>query len=260
MDYSSTELIWVAVSVLLLGMSKGGFPVGSIALPVIVLVWPDEAEAGRSAIAFMLPVLCVMDIFAVSFYRRHVDWRRIVPLLPGMLLGVAVASVLFVSPHNPLLSVSDRGIKLLIGVIGLLFTGYHAFRSRLIIRLAAHTPGRILQWTYGVGAGITSTIAHAAGPLMQMYFLPQHMPKLQFAGTTAAFFLVLNFVKVLPFWMLGRFSRDGVVLGIKLLPIIPLGVVLGYILVRILPQKLYRRFIYTVLAITSGTLVIKALG
>jgi uncharacterized membrane protein YfcA len=260
MDYTTAELFWIALSILLLGMAKGGFPVGSIALPVIVLAWPDETAAARGAVAFMLPMLCIMDVFAVGFYRRQIEWRRIVPLFPGMLIGVALASILFVSPNNPTLSVSDRGLKLLIGLIGLGFTAYQFYRTRILARIEAHQPGRLLQWVYGLGTGVTSTVAHAAGPVMQMYLLPQHLPKLRFAGTNAAFFLVLNLVKVLPFWMLGRFSHDGLALGVKLLPVIPVGVLLGYGLVRLVPQKFYQRFLYIVLGVTSALLVLKALG
>ncbi len=260
MDYTTAELGWIGLSILLLGMSKGGFPVGAIALPVIVLVWPDEAAAARSAVAFMLPMLCVMDIFAVAFYRRQIDWRRILPLFPGMLAGVAIASVLFVSPGNPILAISDRGLKLLIGLIGIVFTVYQFTRTKILARLEAHHPGRVMQSVFGLGAGVTSTLAHAAGPVLQMYLLPQHLAKLRFAGTTAAFFFVLNLVKVAPFWMLGRFSRDGLMLGVKLLPVIPVGVVLGYVLVRLVPQHVYRRVNYVVLGVTSAVLVVKALG
>ncbi len=259
MDYTTAELFWIGLSILLLGMSKGGFPVGAIALPVIVLVWPDQAASARAAVAFMLPMLCVMDVFAVVFYRRQIEWRRIVPLFPGMLVGVALAAVLFVSPRNPLLAVSDRALKLLIGLIGITFTIYQFCRTRILARLEAHHPGRIMQSVFGFGAGLTSTLAHAAGPVLQMYLLPQHLPKLRFAGTTAAFFFVLNLVKVGPFWVLGRFSHDGLMLGVKLLPVIPLGVVIGYLLVRAVPQHVYRRFLYIVLGITSAILVLKAL-
>lgn len=260
MEYTPPELCWIGLSILLLGMSKGGFPVGAIALPVIVLVWPDQAAAARSAVAFMLPMLCVMDVFAVAVYRRQIEWRRIVPLFPAMLVGVAIASILFVSPSNPLLAISDRGLKLLIGVIGIVFTFYQFYRTRILARLEAHQPGRVMQSIFGLGAGVTSTIAHAAGPVLQMYLLPQHLPKLRFAGTTAAFFFVLNLVKVGPFWALGRFSRDGLMLGVKLLPVIPVGVALGYVLVRLVPQHIYRRFLYVVLGVTSTVLVVKALS
>ena len=73
-SYELTNLIWVGVCLLLLGMSKGGFPVGSIALPLLVLIWPHGKEPAKAAVAFLLPVLCCMDIFAMMFYWRRIRW------------------------------------------------------------------------------------------------------------------------------------------------------------------------------------------
>ncbi|MDP6491604.1 MAG: hypothetical protein QGH42_07660 [Kiritimatiellia bacterium] len=55
-------------------------------------------------------------------------------------------------------------------------------------------------------------------------------------------------------------SKGGFPVGVIALPVIPVGVALGYLLVRLVPQHVYRRFIYVVLGVTSLVLVVKALG
>ena len=125
--YAALDLFWIGLSLFLIGMSKGGFPVGAIALPVLILVWPTQAQAARAAVGFMLPMLCVMDIVALSFYWRKVQWRRLVFLMPATLAGVAVASFLFVSDEAALIAVSDRALKISIGFLGLWF--YRPFAS-----------------------------------------------------------------------------------------------------------------------------------
>ena len=193
--YSLVELAWIALCIMLIGMSKGGFPVGSIALPALILIWPGQVEPAKTVVAFMLPVLCVMDVVALAFYRGHILWRRLVPMLPGTLLGVAVGSMLFVSKEAAMLTVSDRWLKLCIGVLGIGFVLYYATRKWILRRLdAGATPGRAKTGTLGFLAGFTSTLAHAAGPVLQMYLLPQRLAKLHFAGTTVAFFFLLNLV------------------------------------------------------------------
>ena len=258
---SASATVWTCVSVLLLGMSKGGLPVAPVALPILILVWPDRDAAARQAVAFMLPLLCVMDIVALAFYRRRIRWRLLTPLMPGMLAGVAAGSVLFVSEHDALLTVSDRALKLLIGVLGLLFVLHRAGQALLSAR---RQPDDGTSWkrasAFGFVAGITSTLAHAAGPVMQMFFLPQNLPKLVFAGTSAAFFFVLNLTKLVPFACYGRFSREDLVLGLRLLPLIPLGVAAGYAVVHALQPKHYVGIIYATLAATSVVLIAKALG
>ncbi len=258
-QHNPTELVAVGLSLLLLGMNKGGFPVGSIAIPLLVLVWPSQSSAARGAVGFMLPMLCLMDIVAVTLYRKEIEWKMLRHILPGSLVGVAIASVLFVSEHNAFIAVSDQALKIAIGALGLLFVGYFATRKWIFAQLHHATKP---NWTagtgYGIVAGITSTLAHAAVPVMQMYLLPQHLPKMRFAATMAAYFFILNFVKMIPFTLMGRIQVDNLKLGLVMLPVLPVGVLLGHALVKITKQRHYVGFIYTVLFITSVVLIAKA--
>ena len=258
--YTATDLLWVAFSIFLLGMSKGGFPVGGLALPLLILAWPNQARAARQAVAFMLPLLCAMDVVAVTLYRRHVDWARLRPLAGGTLLGVILGSLLFVSDESALLSLSETTLKIAIGGIGLVFVVYQGARKWLLRRMEATHPGRVAGACYGIAAGVTSTLAHAAGPVLQMYLLPQHLPKVRFAATTAAFFFLLNLIKVVPFAIAGRFETRGVLVGVLMLPVIPLGVAAGFGLVRVTSQQHYTALIYVALTVASASLIVKALS
>ena len=255
------DLFWIALPVFMLALSKGGFPVGTVSLPILILAWPEEQESARSAVGFLLPVLCVMDVFAMLFYKKHIQWRRLRPLLPATLGGVIVGSILFVSGESALLSVSDRVLKLCIGVLGLLFVLHQAAKKWILKRLeASDVPRGFKSFLYGFGAGLTSTLAHAAGPVMKMYLLPQKLPKLQFAATSVGFFWLLNMVKLIPFVALGRIRETNLMLALRLLPIIPVGVAVGYGLVRITRQHHYIAFIYIVLFAASVMLIVKSLG
>ena len=227
-------------------------------MPILILVWPVQAQAARAAVGFMLPMLCVMDIVALSFYWRKVQWGRIIYLMPTTILGVAVASFLFVS-DEALVAVSDRALKIMIGGLGILFVVYFAAKKWILRHLHASEPNWAKGSVFGFAAGITSTLAHAAGPVMQMYLLPQQLEKKKFAGTSCAFFWMLNLIKLLPFAMLGRIQPDNLKLGAALLPVIPLGVAFGWWLTHKTEQKHYTLLIYAVLFITSVTLIFKAL-
>jgi len=182
-------------------------------------------------------------------------------MLPGTVAGIVVASILFVSDESALIAVSDRVLKICIGALGLLFVLYRATSRWLLRRLAvAETPGVKKATAFGFAAGLTSTLAHAAGPLMQMYLLPQQLEKKTFVATGVGFFFILNLLKLLPFSLLGRFDTATLKLGLMLLPIIPIGVGTGYLLVRIMKPKHYVGFIYTVLFVTSVILILKAVA
>lgn len=257
-QFSLLELFWVGLSLFLIGMGKGGFPVGSIALPVLILVWPAQTHAARQAVGFMLPMLCLMDLVALTFYWRHVQWGRLIYLIPATWLGVAAASFLFVS-NEAAVAVSDQALKILIGVLGILFVGYFATKKWILRHIHAAEPNWTKGGVFGFAAGMTSTLAHAAGPVMQMYLLPQQLEKKKFAATGCAFFWMLNLVKLLPFSLMGRIEAQNLKLGALLLPVIPLGVACGWWLTHKTQQKHYTLLIYAVLLITSVTLIVKAL-
>ncbi|MBN2163538.1 MAG: sulfite exporter TauE/SafE family protein [Pontiellaceae bacterium] len=257
-QFAPLDLFWIGLSLFLTGMGKGGFPVGAIALPVMILVWPAQSEAARQAVGFMLPMLCLMDAVAMLFYWRHVLWGRLLYLIPATLTGVALASFMFVSDHA-MVAVSDRMIKICIGVLGILFVVYFAVKKWLLRHIHASEPNWTKGHIFGFTAGMTSTLAHAAGPVMQMYLLPQQLEKRLFAATSCAFFWMLNLVKLIPFFMMGRIQPDNLKLGAVLLPVIPLGVACGWWLTRRTEQRHYSLLIYAVLLVTSVSLIVKAL-
>ena len=256
--YAATDLFWIGLSLFLIGMSKGGFPVGTIALPVLILVWPSQTQAARESVGFMLPMLCLMDVVALAIYWRQVQWGRLIYLIPATLLGVAVAGFLFVS-DEAVVAVSDRALKMLIGLLGILFVGYFAAKQSLLRHIHASEPNWTKGAAFGFAAGMTSTLAHAAGPVMQMYLLPQHLEKKKFAATSCAFFWGLNLVKLLPFSLMGRIQVENLKLGAVLLPVVPMGVAFGWWLTHRTRQQHYTILIYTVLLCTSIALIFKAL-
>ena len=155
---------------------------------------------------------------------------------------------------------SDQTLKLVIGILGLLFTvwnfwGKHRFTHGQTLIRSTRNRARF----YGFFGGFTSTIAHAAGPVMQMYFLGTGLPKTQFAATTIYFFVFLNAIKLIPFALLGRFTKEQLFLDLKMLPLIPVGVLMGYFIVRIMKEEHYTTFIHIMLFLTSVLLIYRTL-
>ncbi len=258
-NFTITEWLAIGFCVLLRGMSKGGLPVAGVAMPLLVLLWPEPGQAARASVSFILPLLCAMDLFGVILYRGKPDWSHIKKLFWPTIAGVVIASMFFVSDRG--VSVSDRTLKLLIGLLGLAFTGWQLFGKTWY-------KGNIPQanasgWrpaVYGFSSAVTSTIAHAAGPVMQMYLLPTRMAKTQFAATTIYYFIFLNYIKLIPFALLGRFSKTQLAVNLWMLPLIPAGVLLGYGIVRIMKQEHYILFIRVSLVLTSALLVYRAMS
>jgi len=52
---------------------------------------------------------------------------------------------------------------------------------------------------HGSVGGFTSTLAHAGGPPVSVYLLPQKLPPVLFVGTTVIVFTMFNYVKLIPY-------------------------------------------------------------
>ncbi|ACB75733.1 sulfite exporter TauE/SafE family protein [Opitutus terrae] len=93
--------------------------------------------------------------------------------------------------------------------------------------------------TIGVLAGFTTLVANAAGPLMVIYLLAMRLPKMEFVGTGAVFFLLLNLFKV-PFMVnLGLINGGSFALNLWLAPAVFLGAWIGRKILLRINQRLF---------------------
>jgi uncharacterized membrane protein YfcA len=99
------------------------------------------------------------------------------------------------------------------------------------------------QWWFAVGlgfmAGVTTMMANAAGPIMIIYLLAMKLPKIEFVGTGAWFFFVVNWLKVPFSTKLDLMTAASVKLDLMMLPFIAIGAVMGIFFLKRIPQKAF---------------------
>ncbi|MEM9757641.1 MAG: sulfite exporter TauE/SafE family protein [Pseudomonadota bacterium] len=225
-------------AVLLYGIAKGGFggAVAILAVPLMALVM-----APAQAAAILLPILVVMDFVVIYSYRGHFDARALRLLLPGALLGISAGFLL--ADH-----MNDDFMRVLVGAVALAF-GLQALLGWLSrVGREHHAPA---AGFFGALAGFTSFSIHAGGPPLTMYLLPKQLPPMVYAGTAGLFFWVVNLAKLPPYYALGQFTGDTLIYSAALVPIAPLGVLVGRQLVRISNPRLYYRVIALFLVIVG---------
>ena len=138
------------------------------------------------------------------------------------MVGITVGAFLFgYFAHN------ERALQIVIGLLALLFVLFQAGRSLIFGTLEGRRlPGAVGLFLGGV-AGFTSTLAHAGGPPVTIYLLPQQLARNIFAGTTLITFMVINLVKLVPYGMLGLLRVGNLMTILVLAPLIFVGVQLG---------------------------------
>jgi len=219
------------VSVLITGVSKGGFGgLALLAVPLMALVISPVQAAG-----IMLPILIVMDWVSVWSYRKHWNKTVLIIMLPGAVAGIVAGS--FLASY-----VDDQFVRICVGFIAVGFPLYVFFKPMTQASFAAGS--RPLGAIAGMAAGFTSFIAHAGGPPFQAYAIPQGLEKRIYAGTSVMFFFVVNMVKVIPYALIGQFDTVNLTTSLILIPLAPVGVLLGVWLVKRIDQALFFRIIY----------------
>lgn len=218
-------------AVLIVGISKGGFGggLGLIAVPMMALVVPPTQAA-----AIMLPILCVMDLFALWGFRKIYDKKNLAVLLPAATVGIVIGALSF---HH----LSEHHIMLMIGIMSVLFCLHWVFQGILKIEAKAKSHNTGKGWLLGTVAGFTSFSVHAGGPPLNFYLLPQKLNKTVYVGTTIIFFAVINFTKLIPYSMLELLPTGSLATSLILIPLAPLGVKIGmYFHDRVNPTLFYQ--------------------
>jgi hypothetical protein len=142
-------------------------------------------------------------------------------------------------------------IKRFVGVIAILFALYILAKEASMRWVEDHRAGKKTALIAGVSAGFTSTIAHAAGPIVSLYMFSQGLGKSLFTGTVAWTFTLINLTK-LPFYLgTGLIQTDVLRFDLYLIPLIPVGSYLGHWMHHRVSEKLFNRIIL-VLTLLAG--------
>jgi uncharacterized membrane protein YfcA len=243
MDWSELSFwSWIILSfcAILIGMGKTGLSgTGMLIVPIMAAIF-----GGKPSTGLVLPMLCIADLFAVVYYHRHADWKHIFKLLPWTILGLIAALLMGTK-------ISDHTFKVMIGIMILLSLAVMIWQD--YFKKTDEIPTSIwFSGLFGFGAGFSTMIGNAAGPLMAIYLLSARLPKNVYIGTGAWFFLIVNYTKIplqVVFWK--NITFHTLTLNSLMIPAIALGAFLGFKLVKIIPEKAYRIFILVSTAVSA---------
>ena len=242
-----TPFGWFVVSscAVIVGITKTGIPgLGILVVPLMASVLP-----ARSSVGVLLGILILGDLFAAGYHRHNARWRHVLRLLPAAFTGI-------VSGYFGLKILTNEQLQPIIGVIVLVMLAINYWRTR--------TRGKDssipTQWWFaavlGFLAGVTTMMANAAGPIMIIYLLAMRLPKIEFVGTGAWFFFVVNWLKV-PFSAnLQLMTEESVKLDLMLLPFIAVGALAGIFLLKRIPQKAFAAVVQILAAVAAIKLLL----
>ena len=240
--WSVATYVGLGVVALLVGFVKTGLPPLGILIPVVLaMTFPTKASVGA-----LVLFLVVGDLLAVGYYRRDADRAELIRLVPpvavGMLLGAWILG-----------AVDDGLLRALIGILVLGLVVLELLRTG-VGRLRAGRPA--LRLGVGVAAGVATTLANAAGPVMGVYFLASGLEKARFMGSTAVFFLVVNVSKLPVYGYLGMIQPVYLQAFVVLFPLVGVGAWIGRRFLEWIPQRAFRAVVLVLTSAASVTLLV----
>ncbi|GAA1975613.1 sulfite exporter TauE/SafE family protein [Microbacterium pumilum] len=231
------DLTWfawalLAIAAFAVGVSKTAIPgVTTVSVAIFAAILPAKQSTGA-----LLVLLIVADVFAITAYRRHANWRVLIRLAPAVLVGLALG-ILFLAVAD------DEWVRKVIGVILLVVIAVTLVRRRIGQTVASGGSHRIAAASYGTLGGFTTMVANSGGPVMSMYFLASRFSVKEFLGTAAWFFAIVNIMKV-PFSVgLGLITVPGLLLDLVLVPLVVGGALLGLWFADRIDQVLFERLV-----------------
>lgn len=229
-EFLPSELYVFYTVAILIGMSKTGVHgAGMIAVPLLASIF-----GGRFSSGLLLPMLVLADFMGVKYYHQHASWKYLKILFPWAALGVVIGTI----TGN---YIDDGVFKLIMASIIIISILIMTWLQK------GHKDVPDNVWfasSMGVMGGFTSMVGNLAGTVMAVYFLAMRLPKNAYIGTTAWFFMVINCFKVpfhVVFWK--TISINTFLLDLTTIPALALGAYLGIVIVKKIPDHLYRWFI-----------------
>lgn len=240
---SFNQLAILLLVAMLVGMAKAGIAgAGMIAVPLLAIPFGGKESSG-----LLLPILIFADIFAVAYYHRHANWFHLKRLLPFAFIGVMIGTFLGEI-------VDDANFKVI--MVSIIFGSLLIMFWREKNKSPRLPDSAAVSIGIGIVGGVATMIGNLAGPIMALYLLAMRLPKDEFIGTAAWFFLIINISKV-PFHIFAwnTINLDTVLLDIMLIPAIAIGVFIGITVIKRINETLFRYLVILMTAITALAMI-----
>jgi len=239
--------LFAALGAFMVGVSKAGITGLSI---LSIALFNHVFASSKQASGLVLPLLIFGDFVAVFAYRKHTQWHFLWRLFPWTAAGVVIG-------YFTLGRISDHTARILIGWIIVSLAVLSFWRK--FAAAPTEEKAASFHWSVGAAIGVTAgfitLVANAAGPLMAIYLVAMRLPKMEYVGTAAVFFMLLNLFKV-PFMVdLGLITAQSFSFNLMLAPAVLLGALAGRWLLKRVNQNLFEQLVLLLSAI-GGILLI----
>src|SRR5215475_10162134 len=223
-----TAVIVLAGIVLFAAFVNGalGYGFSSLTVPVALVFYTNRV---------LNPAVVVIEVF-INLYVLLINlsgvpavWKRVLPILIGLLPGIAVGALVLASLH-------PGWIK---------FGTYTVILPLILIQAAGWRRPIRSTWLvglpFGTALGILYSVTTISGPPLAILFNNQGLVKNEFRAGLALVRVAESGVTAFAYYQLGLFMTDSHNILLVLIPSVVVGIPLGAHLIRRLDAETFRR-------------------
>lgn len=232
------------ITISFLGGSIFGFGSALVAVPLLTLML-----GVRDAVTLVLIFQACMGLILLKAYA-NIDWKVSLPMLPGVLVGTVIGTLL-------LSSISAAALQILLAVsialflIKTLWFDNLRWSKKRSVSAAA---------TAGLGGGLFQGAIGTGGPIWVMYASTVIHEKITFRATLVHILFVSSVIRIGISIPEQLFSAQVLSIALVSLPFFLLAILLGQQLQQKVSEKAYRAGMYLILGGSSLALFIKGLS
>ena len=190
----------------------------------------------------------------LAIFSLFICWHPLAHLFDGVIAVIGqILGYLLISLIN------DDMLKAMIGAIAIIIGGRYFIRLNMQTRIdekrkmRKNIPARASLWCSL--SGFSSFISLTGGIPVQIFLLPLRMHRYLVVGTSAWFFFSINIAKIPFFLQLGMFTPATLFITLSIIPVIPVGVMIGKWLNRNITDNLFYHLVHAGLALLGLRLV-----
>jgi uncharacterized membrane protein YfcA len=223
-----SAVIVLAAITLLAAFVNGalGYGFSSLTVPVALVFYTNR---------ILNPALVVIEVFInlyVLFINRQsvpAVWKRVFPILLGLLPGVAIGSLLLASLHPGWIKFTTYGLLLPLILV-------QAAGLRRPVRSE-----RVIGLPFGVGLGFLYSVTTISGPPLAILFNNQGLVKKEFRAGLGLIRMAESSLTAVMYYHLGLFAAESAGILWTIVPSVVVGIPLGAYLIRRLDAETFRR-------------------
>src|SRR6202040_1804583 len=223
-----TAVIFLAGMALFAAFVNGalGYGFSSLTVPVALVFYANRV---------LNPAVVVIEVF-INLYVLLMKlngvwavWKRVVPILIGLLPGIAVGASVLASLHPGWIKLGTYTV--ILPLILVQAAGWRRpIRSTWLIGLP-----------FGTALGILYSVTTISGPPLAILFNNQGLVKNEFRAGLALVRVAESSVTAIVYYQLGLFIAESQNILLVFIPSVVLGVPLGAYLIRRLDAETFRR-------------------